>query len=38
MKRMKDLFRLNRQKIKTNKADLRIKMKEIQQDVRAVAE
>lgn len=32
MKRMKDLFRLNRQKIKTNKADLRIKMKEIQQD------
>ena len=33
MKRMKDLFKLNRQKLKTNKADLKQKMKEIQQEV-----
>lgn len=32
MKRLKDLFKLNRQKLKTNKADLGIKMKEIQQE------
>ena len=30
MKRLKDLFKLNRQKLKVNKADLKERMKDIQ--------